>query len=123
MTSTGIETFLNYIREVEQRNRMASEVEKEANDATQDILHAVEFETYDKKKPAKLVKSLHSVRQKRREAKETIEITQPIVQWVNENRATIKGLERLLGDVRKAERRTQNRSYAPRTDILEEAKQ
>lgn len=36
------------------------------------------------------------------------------------DRTVIKGLERLLGDVRKQERRSEGRSYAPRTHILED---
>ena len=43
-----------------------------------------------------------------------------MVDWVEQNRTVIKGLERLLGDVRKQERRSEGRSYAPRTHILED---
>ena len=105
MTSEGIERFLGYLRDTEQAYRLAQAEEGAANDATQDILHAIELEESGCRRPARLLKKLKQVREKRRAAKDTPEI---------------KGLERLLGEVRKAERRTENRSYTPRTNILED---
>ena len=40
--------------------------------------------------------------------------TLPILTWIESNRAVIRGLEKLLGEVRKAEKRTDNRIYTPR---------
>ena len=38
----------------------------------------------------------------------------PVLDWIDQNRTTIKNLERLLGDVRKTEKSTENRIYTPR---------
>lgn len=121
MTSKSIEVFLAFLRETEQAHSMAVADEKEANDASQDILHAVEFNTYNPRKTAHLVKTLQTVRKSRRTAKETIELSSPILEWIEENQSAVRSLERLLGDVRKAERRIEGRTYSPKTNIMEEA--
>lgn len=119
MTSESIEDFLAFLREAEQQYKAAVTDEREANDATQDILHAIELNTYNPRKTAQLVKTLHNVRKDRREAKDTMETAGLVLAWAEENRSTVKSLERLLGNVRKAERRFQDRMYTPRTDIMD----
>lgn len=120
--SGSIELFLDFIRATEQELNIAVAEEKWANDATQDILHAIEFRIYGSYTPSQLIKKIKVTRQKRRDAKETIEVMTPVCEWVGQNRPAIKSLERLLGDVRKVERRQASRSYYPRTDILDAGK-
>lgn len=109
-TSKGLESFLAFLRETTERHRMAEADRAEAEAATQDLLHALELG--DDKAPgrARLGLKIREVRRQRRTAKDIAE----------QNRTVIKGLERLLGDVRKQERRSEGRSYAPRTHILED---
>lgn len=114
MSSQGIETFLIYLRETEQRYHMAESDEQEANDMTQDILHSLELQEHDYHEFARLSKKLSGVRQKRRTAKDTMCEAAPVLDWIDANRPVIKSLERLLGDVRKAEKSTKNRIYTPR---------
>lgn len=40
--------------------------------------------------------------------------------WLEENGKIVFGLEKLLGDVRKAEKATEGRFYTQRTDVLAE---
>lgn len=120
--SGSIEAFLDFIRETEQNRSIAVAEEKDANEATQDILHAIEFGEHQGNKPAQLVKKIQAVRLKRRDAKDAIDTTAPVCDWVRENHQIVKSLERLLGDVRKVERRQAGRSYYPRTDILDDDK-
>ena len=115
MTSQGIETFLSYLRETEQRYHMSEVNEQEANNETQDILHSLELQDHDYHDFARLSKELRGVRQKRRAAKDTMSETAPVLDWIDQNRPTIKSLERLLGDVLNAEKSTANRIYTPRT--------
>lgn len=115
MVSKGVEMFLEYIRETEQNYRMALVSEQEANDATQDILHALELEEQDTEGYVRLAQTLREVRQARRSAKDSISQALPVVEWAEENRQTIKGLERLLGAVRKEEKYAQGRIYTPKT--------
>lgn len=119
-TSKGLESFLAFLRETTERHRMAEADRAEAEAATQDLLHALELG--DDKAPgrARLGLKIREVRRQRRTAKDIAEQTRPVVDWVEQNRTVIKGLERLLGDVRKQERRSEGRSYAPRTHILED---
>ena len=115
MTSEQIDRFLTFLRECEQGVHMAETDEQEANSATQDILHSLELEDHDYRTYAKLGKELRGVRRKRREAKDRLSVLALVLDWAEANRATIKSLERLLGDVRKAEKYTENRIYTPRT--------
>lgn len=119
MTSKTIEEFLNFLHDIEQKYAMAIEDQKEADNETQDILHAIELNAFDTKKTRGLVKTLQKIRKRRRTAKETIEIYYPVLTWVGQNRSIIKSLERLLGDVRKVERRIEGRTYSPKTTIME----
>lgn len=120
-TSKGLESFLAFLRETTERHRMAEADRAEAEAATQDLLHALELG--DDKGPgpgaagAQDPGSAAAAPDGRRDIAEQ---TRPVVDWVEQNRTVIKGLERLLGDVRKQERRSEGRSYAPRTHILED---
>lgn len=111
--------FLTYLRDAKQVYNMAVQDENDANDATQDILHSLEIDGGSYHELAKLSKVLQDVRRKRREAKDKTICLEPIVQWIEDNAAVIKGLERLLGEVRKAERSLENRTYHQKTNIVE----
>ena len=119
-TSRAIEAFLNFLRETAERHSMAEADKTEAEAATQDLLHALELGEDKAPGRARLGLKLRQVRQKRGAAKDLEDQTRPVAEWAEQNRAVVKSLERLLGDVRKAERRSVGRVYAPRTHILEE---
>ncbi|GAA6386446.1 hypothetical protein I310019A7_24370 [Lawsonibacter asaccharolyticus] len=122
-TSKGLENFLGFLRDTVERHNMAEADRAEADAATQDLLHALELGEDKASGRARLGLKLRQVRRQRRQAKDTAEQTKPVVDWVEQNRTVIKGLERLLGDVRKQERRSEGRTYAPRTQVLEELQQ
>lgn len=113
-TSQGIETFLNFLRETERQYHIAEANEQEANDETQDLLHSIELEQHDDIEFAQLSRDLQRVRQQRRKAKDTMSETIAVLDWMDSNRQVIKGLEQLLGRVRKVEKNTENRIYTPR---------
>lgn len=119
-TSRGLEAFLAYLREAGEEYRMAETDRVEAEAATQDLLHALELGEDSAAGRAKLAEKLREVRQQRRRAKDTAERTAPVAEWAEQNRTVIKGLKRLLGDVRKVERKGEKRTYTPRTHVLEE---
>lgn len=114
-SSLYIENFLNFLRNCESEYGMAQADEKESNDETQDILHSLELEKHEYKEYAKLGKELKAIRQYRRKAKDTIELTWPIVEWIEQHKSEIKSLENLLGVVRKAEKKMDNRIYIPKS--------
>ena len=106
--SRGIESFLDYLRETEQQLHMAEQSEQEANDATQDILHRLELCELEDEDAERLAYKLR------------IDQTAPVAAWLEERRTVVKELERLLGEVRKQERRASDRIYTPKTKVLEE---
>lgn len=106
ITSQQVDDFLTFLRECEQQYHMAEAEEQGAGDITQDILHSLELEEHDYHEYAKLSKDLRDVRKRRRRAKDTMYVINPVLSWSEENRAVIKSLERLLGEIRKAERYT-----------------
>ena len=59
----------------------------------------------------------------KREAKDQTDQAAPVVAWLEDHRPVVKELERLLGEVRKQERRARDRIYTPKTSILEEDNQ
>lgn len=118
--SAGLSEFLAYIRSCAEQASMAAEDEKQADAETQDILHTLELDRHSYSEVAHLGKKLIAVRQRRRKAKETQEALLPIVGWAEANRPAVKALERVLGEMRKAEKRQETRIYAQRTHVLTE---
>ena len=116
-TSKQIEGFLDFLREAKTDYNIAVSSEKEANDATQDLLHSLELYENTYHEYARTAKKLAQVR---REAKDRREQIQPVVDWLEENGKVVFGLEKLLGDVRKAEKAMEGRFYTQRTDVLAE---
>lgn len=114
MISKGIESFLDFLRESNTQLNIAIMVEQEANDQTQDILHRLELQDHAYHEYAANAKELKRVRQERRKAKDEIACLTPIATWAEDNKSVVKGLEQLLGVVRKAERSTEQRIYTPR---------
>ena len=120
LVSDQIADFLNFARDAGSKFSMARQDEEQANLETQDILHSFEIHDHPYDQKAALAEKLVDVRRRRRVAKDTMDVYAPIAEWAEENKAVIKSLERLLGDVRKAENIQKNRCYINRTSILED---
>lgn len=120
MVSEQIANFLNFARDAGSQYSMACQDEEQANLETQDILHSFEIYSHTYNQKARLAGKLVDVRRRRRAAKDAMDVYAPIAAWMEENRAVIKSLERLLGDVRKAENIQKNRCYTNKTSILED---
>lgn len=112
--SGPLETFLDYLRECVQLYHIAEDELTDANALTQDILHSLELEQHDEDEYLALAQELAETRQNRRTAKDKLITTAPVASWLEQNQAVVKGLERLLGEIRKAEKSTENRVYIPR---------
>ena len=120
--SLGLENFLKYLRDAQMEYHVALDVEREADNKSNDFNHAIEFGGYDPRRAATLLKKYRAVRQDRRKAKQLIETTGLIEGWCSQNQAVIRSLESLLGEIRKSEKKAQNRVYVPRTDFMEDEK-
>lgn len=119
--SVCTDSFLKFTRDAMEQHNIARSREKDADDETQDILHYIEFhEVPPTEVIIKIYKRLKTARMDRRESKNTAEILEPATEWGNVHGGTIKGLEQLLGTMRKTEKAIENRRYADRTTVMEE---
>lgn len=117
-TSEVVSTFLAFLRDSKTNYNIAEAREQELNDMTQDILHSLELDDNSYHEAAHLARVLAEVRKERRDAKDLITVLSPLAHWVEDNKTVLKSLERLLGDIRKAEKSTESRFYIPRTDVV-----
>ncbi len=120
--SKAVESFLAFLREADEQQRIADAGEQYANDATQDILHRLELydDTYEQ--TMELAVKLREVRRGRRLAKDTRELTEKVTAWKADNISAVRSLERLLGTMRKQEESMKQRFYGERTNILKKEK-
>lgn len=113
--------FLRFLRQCQEDFSIAESLQDDTEAETQDILHKLELEENTYHEYARLSKALKKVRIERRKAKDTIEQLGPLVTWVAQNSKIIKELEKVLGEMRKAEKNIQYRHYNPKTDIVNQA--
>ena len=104
--SKELEQFLDFLKSAESQLDQATTGQQEAEAETQDILHALELEKHSYHEMAALSRKLAEVRQNRRQHKDNAAQLAPVVEWARGNIEVVRGLQRLLGDVRKAERST-----------------
>lgn len=83
---------------------------------TQDYLHKLELGDLKYEERAKVATQLARCRQERREHKDTVQILEPLVQYLETDRGKqlLNHLREVLGKTRKAEERMENRVYFPR---------
>lgn len=117
--SENIENFLNFMRESQKEYNIAVSEEKEKNDETQDLLHHSELHDDIPCDELAIFQAMKQTRRDRRTAKDTIKLASHILDWVKEYPKAAKGLEKVLGNVRKDETHIENRYYTPKTDIVE----
>ena len=119
--SESISGFLKFLRECEEGYGMAKDKEGETDRETQDILHRLELCDDGHDDTARLAVALREVRRERRMAKDRCAEAEPVICWLQRHgsKEAVKSLEQLLGDVRKAEARVENRGYVEKTDILD----
>ena len=87
---------------------------------TQDYLHKLELEDLNYRERAKVATALAKCRSQRRKYKDTVEILDPLVQFLDseKGRNLMNLMREVLGKTRKVEKSMENRIYIPR--ILKE---
>ena len=83
-------------------------------DEQQDILHLIEFGS-DYKYRAKLATRLKELRNRRREIKNEIALYEPLILFLDKNKAVTGEIQRLLGDIRTIKGKQDNPMYFMRT--------
>lgn len=116
MDSEKLSAFLSFLRESEAGYNAMLAALTDSDAATQDLLHFLELEDPSPEELVTVGERLGSVRRNRREQKDRSEIFGAVASWCEDNRAAVKSLERLLGELRKIENRHAGRFYTPRTD-------
>ncbi len=113
--SEQIKSFLDFLDECQELNSMVYNGVGDEDKRHQDLIHAIEFE-YNPDKITKIGMKLHQNRVERRVYKDLFEVTNPVVEFVRDpqNKKTSDQMRQLLGKVRKAEKRHENRVYIPR---------
>ena len=87
---------------------------------TQDYLHKLELENLNYKERAKVATQLAKCRQQRRECKDTVEVLEPLIQFLDSDKGKnlMNLMREVLGKTRKMEERMEHRAYVPR--VLEQ---
>lgn len=86
---------------------------------TQDYLHRLELENLDYRERAKVATQLSKCRQLRRASKDTVEILEPFIEFIESEKGkqTMNLMREALGKTRKVEKYMENRTY--RYKVLE----
>lgn len=86
------------------------------DDLTQDYLHKLELDGLDYQERAKVATQLMKCRQARRECKDTIEVLEPLMQFLysDKGKSLYNQFRETLGKTRKVEERMETRTYIPR---------
>lgn len=122
MWSDALSEYLKFFKLAQSEKSKADEALADTNEQIQDLLHHLEFENLKYHEKAKIAIKIEDLRHERRLAKYQIEQTTPIVDWVNKNTAAIHSMEKLLGEIRKAEQHTdpERLSYNYKTSVVQD---
>lgn len=119
--SETIISFIDFLNESLEAYQEALKDLSDADRETQDILHFIEVEKTDAVTMMRVYKKLRVTREKRRHAKNTIELLQPLVQWHEKYGNVINPLnKKTLPVIQATEIHQINRVYGPKTGILKD---
>lgn len=112
---SDIERIRMIFQEAERQNRNATVELEYCEKKQQDILHELELTEADYHEGAKLSRELAEIRRRRRNAKNLIELTGPVVKWLSEQSGAMSKLSNVIGQMRKIDDRQKNAVYYVRT--------
>lgn len=116
--SEKLSAFLDFLRSSDEELGIACSVQRDMDQATQDILHHIEMQENTQHEFILEGIALKDIRQKRRNAKDREKILTPVVEWYAANQKVVNELQKLLGRIRKEEKSIEHRTYINRTDIV-----
>lgn len=111
--STYISNFCKMIDAAKNDYEWNKEEVSRLDRLTQDYLHMLELDGLDYKHRAKVATQLSKCRQERRASKDTTEILEPLIQFLDgdKGRNMMNLMREVLGKTRKVEERMENRTY------------
>ena len=77
--------FLNFLRDIQTAYSVASQMEIDADNQTQDILHRLELNQDSAADMERMAQALQAIRKTRREAKDSKAKAEPVMRWIKEN--------------------------------------
>ena len=117
--SSTISNFCDMVTDVKADYEWNKEEVNRLDKLTQDYLHKLELEGLDYRERAKVATQLSKCRQLRRASKDTVEILEPFMEFIDseKGRQTMNLMREALGKTRKVEKYMETRSY--RYKVLE----
>lgn len=85
-----------------------------------DIEHKFELQELSYHQKAKLAEQLIVCQRERRIFKDEVEELEPLMQWMADNKNMYNSITKLLGEVKKAEKKHESRGYMPRVMTQDE---
>lgn len=119
--SETIGAFCNAITNAKRDYEWNYEEVNRLDGLTQDYLHQLELKELDYAERAKIATRLARCRQERRQSKDTVEILEPLIEFLDSDkgRQMFNLMREILGQTRKVENRMGNRVYKYR--VLEDS--
>lgn len=116
MLSERIAEFLNLFEQVQKDNDWNAQEAVRLDRMTQDYLHMLELEDLSYRDRARVAKALKECRMDRRQAKDLVTTTQPMVDFLSgeKGKMMISQMQQVLGKVRKEENFISQRTYTPK---------
>lgn len=114
--SVYISDFINIVETAQKDFKWNYEEVNRLDRLTQDYLHTLELDNLDYNGRAKIATQLSKCRQLRRESKNSVEVLQPLIEFLDSDKGKylLNILKEILGKTRKAETYIENRSYKRR---------
>lgn len=111
--SVCLSDFLNLITEAQRDYQWNYDEVNRLDHLTQDYLHELELDGLDYRGRAKVATQLRDCRQLRRASKDTVEVLEPLMEFINSDRGKnlLNLLRETLGKTRRVEQYMETRSY------------
>lgn len=115
VTSKSVEGILNVFANADDSLKMAQGELDYCDRKTQDVLHELELQDQTYHERAHAAIELRKIRQRRRAAKDIIDVAIALSDWCSANAGAVNQLKQCLGAMRKAEEKMNRRVYVKRT--------
>ena len=111
--SVCLSDFITLVTEAQRDYQWNYEEVNRLDHLTQDYLHELELDGLDYRGRAKVATQLRDCRQLRRASKDTVEVLEPLMEFLNSEKGKhlLNLLRETLGKTRRVEQYMENRSY------------
>ncbi len=117
--SGDLASFLAWLNQCESLYKNAEDELELAEKQEVDIRHYIELEEPMPFDHICLGIAQRQILKKRREAKDTMQVLEPLMSWIRRNQTQVCGLQKALRLMRHEEGSLSRRHYMPRTDIID----